>query len=82
MARLEADDAAILASPAAIWWADFKRACCDRKRIREIGGGWVSVACDGWPDHAKWLREHLIGEGAPRSALRIARGDRRAKEAV
>lgn len=70
---VEADETAILNSPAASWWSEFRRLACDRKRVRTIGDGWVSVRCEGWPGHAKWLRDHLIGEGAPPAALRIAR---------
>jgi hypothetical protein len=80
MADLEADGSAILASPAATWWSGFIQGCRDRApgRLTDIGDGRVSVACEGWPDHAKWLRNHLIREyGAPASALRIRRGKRK-----
>ena len=60
------------------WWALFRaRGPAARFTIvtTSIPGDLVDVACDDRAD-AEWLRDHMIEQGIPKTALRIVNGER------
>lgn len=74
-AALEVNEAKVLATGCGVsWWLEYRARFEPIGRVEvitaSIGGDRVEVLCDD-REHADWLLAHAIGNGIPRSALKV-----------